>query len=258
MNSVADFAYAQARIQARHAARPDAATWRRLAGFGDRLHFLQHARRTRLRPWVVHFSSRTDVHELELSIRSQFRQSVSEVASWQPRAWRRAVLWSRQLLDLPALQHLLLGNSPPAWISKDPVLRPFAVADMRQRLQALEDSEYAHLLRTWQAGTPLLDGWLTRWRRLWPETPSKFVRPLDQLVDQLQQLAVIPDTEDETDRYTHDRELLTDKLIYAFRRCSHQPATAFLHLAMVALDLQQLRAALLRRTLFPEFKGEGT
>lgn len=105
---------------------------------------------------------------------------------------------------------------------------------------------------------PLLDGWLTRWRRLWPETPSKFVRPLDQLVDQLQQLAVIPDTEDETDRYTHDRELLTDKLIYAFRRCSHQPATAFLHLAMVALDLQQLRAALLRRTLFPEFKGEGT
>jgi hypothetical protein len=256
MSSVTDFAYAQARLQARHAARPDAATWRRLAGFGDRLRFLQHARTTRLRPWVQQFSSRTDIHELELSIRSQFRQSISEVASWQPRPWRKAVSWTAQLLDLPALQHLLLGNPPPVWIGKDPVLRPFAMADMRQRLQALEDSEYAPLVRGWQNGTPLLDSWLTSWRSLWPESPSKFVRPLDQLIDQFQQLVIVPGTEDGTGHHTLDGEQLADKLTYAFRRCSHQPATAFLHLAMVALDLQQLRAALLRRTLFPEFKGE--
>ena len=255
MSSVAEFAYAQARLQARHAARPDAATWRRLAGIGDRMNFLQHARTTRLRPWVLHFSSRTDVHELELSIRSQFRGSISEVASWQPRPWRKAVLWTHQLFDLPALQHLLLGNPPPVWITNDPVLKPFALANMQQRLQALEDSEYAVFLRAWRTGTTLLDGWLTRWHGLWPKTPSKFVRPLDQLADQLQRHVTILETEDGTDPRTQDSDLLADKLTYAFRRCSHQPAAAFLHLAMVALDLRQLRAALLRRTLFPEFKG---
>lgn len=258
MSALTDFAYAQARLQARHAARPDAATWRRLAGIGDRLDFLQHARATRLRPWVVHFSSRTDVHELELSIRSQFRQSISEVASWQPRSWRKAVLWTRQLLDLPALQHLLLGNPPPVWTTKDVILKPFTVFDMRERLQALEDSEYVGLLRDWRIGTPLLEAWLARWRGLWPETPTKFVRPLNDLVGLFQHNIVIQGTKNGTDYRRYDRELLLRELTYAFRRCSLQPAAAFLHLAMVALDLQQLRAALLRRTLFPEFKGENT
>ena len=81
------------------------------------------------------------------------------------------------------------------------------------------------------------------------------MRPLDQLADQLQRHVTILETEDGTDPGTQDSDLLADKLTYAFRRCNHQPAAAFLHLAMVALDLRQLRAALLRRTLFPEFKG---
>lgn len=258
MSAVTDFAYAQARLQARHGLRPDAATWRRLAGIGDRLNFLQLARTTRLRPWVMHFSSRTDVHELELSLRSQFRHSIAEVASWQPRPWRGAVLWTRQLLDLPALHHLLSGNPPPLWTTEDVILKPFAIADMRQRLQALEESEFAGLSRDWQAGTPLLESWLTRWRRLWPEKAGRFVRPLNELVDRFRHHIVIPVTEDATDQHGYNPERLLEELTYAFRRSSLQPATAFLHLSMVALDVQQLRAALLRRTLFPESNGESS
>lgn len=258
MTRVAEFAYGQARIQSRHGARANAGTWRRLAGIRDPLHFLQHARETPLRPWVVHFSSRTDVHELEQSIRSQYRGYVSEVAGWQPRSWRKAVLWVRQLLDLPALQYLLLGNSAPTWVRNDPVLNPFSAADMGQRLQALEDSEYAALLRAWQAGTPLLDGWLHHWHSLWPAVPNEFVGPLEQLASQFLHYVSVPATDDGADLRAYDGDRLSDKLTYAFRRCNHQPAAVFLHLAMVALDLQQLRVALLRRTLFPEFQGEDT
>lgn len=258
MSTVTDFAYAQARIQARHGLRPDAATWRRLAGIGDRLSFLQHARTTPLRPWVLQFSSRTDVHELERSIRWQFRRSISEVAGWQPRPWRRAVSWTGQLLDLPALQHLLLGNPPPRWMTEDPNLEPIALADLRQRPQALENSEYAGLSRDWRAGTPLLESWLAHWRSLWPEQAGKRVRPLNELADRLRHHVVIPITEDATDQHEHDRERLMEELTYAFRRSSLQPATAYLHLALVALDVQRLRAALLRRTLFPESKEAGS
>jgi hypothetical protein len=258
MNRVASFAYAQARLQARHAARPDPSTWRRLAGIGDRLHFLQHARSTGLRPWVLHFSSRTDVHELELSLRAQYRQYIREVAGWQPRSWRRAVLWTQRLLDLPALQHLLMGNVPPVWTTRDAVLKPFTVGDMRHRLQALEDSDYASLLGVWQTGTPLLEGWLKIWRGLWPDSSSGLVGPLDELVEQLRHRVLMPDNDEGVEHGSYSRDQLPEKLTYAFRRHSHQPAAAFVHLALVALDLRQLRAALLRRTLFNRSQGGET
>ncbi len=49
---------------------------------------------------------------------------------------------------------------------------------------------------------------------------------------------------------------LAEKLVYEFRRHTHQPVAAFLHLALVALDLERLRSALVRRTLFAE-PGQG-
>jgi hypothetical protein len=45
---------------------------------------------------------------------------------------------------------------------------------------------------------------------------------------------------------------LSEELAYEFRRHTHQPAAAFMHLALVALDLERLRAALVRRALFVE------
>jgi hypothetical protein len=45
---------------------------------------------------------------------------------------------------------------------------------------------------------------------------------------------------------------LRTRLAFVFRRYSFQPAAAFAHLALVALDLQILRGALVRRALVPE------
>ena len=46
------------------------------------------------------------------------------------------------------------------------------------------------------------------------------------------------------------QETLLRELNRAFRRYSFQPAAAFAHLGLVALDVQKVRAQLLQRTLF--------
>lgn len=249
MNGVASFAYSQARLQARHGARPNAMVWRRLEGIGDLLHFLQSARTTGLRPWVLHFSARTDIHAMELSLREQYRRYVADVASWQPVAWRKPVLWAQRLLDLPALQHLLMGERVPAWMRNDPVLKPFATDNLRARLESLQDSDFASLLETWQAGHPLLDGWRERWHALWPRISSTAAAPLERLEAHLGR-HVRSLRQDGSERSQEACQRLAEKLAYEFRRYTHQPAAAFLHLALVALDLERLRAALMRRALF--------
>jgi hypothetical protein len=252
MNRIAKFAYAQARLQARHGARPDAATWRRLAGIGDLLHFLQTARTTPLRPWVLHFSAQTGVHAMELSLRAQFRHYIAQVASWQPGAWRNAVLWTQRLLDLPALQQLLMGQAAAPWMLEDPVLRPFATENLRARIERLQDSDCGSLVQAWQKGVPLLEGWQQQWLLLWPRIPGTVAAPLQQSVTRLQRHVGTLRPNGGSESSQRACEILADKLVYEFRRHSHQPATAFLHLALVALDLQRLRAALVHRALFPE------
>lgn len=250
MNGLASFAYSQTRLQARHGARPDAATWRRLEGIGDLLHFLQSARTTGLRPWVLHFSARTGIHAMELSLRQQLRRDVADVAGWQPVAWRKPVLWVQRLLDLPALQHLLLGERAPAWMRDDPVLKPFATDNLRARLEALQESDFAPLVQAWQAGRPLLDGWQRRWHGLWPRISSTVAAPLERLEARLQRHLGSLRADGGIEHSQQTCQRLAETLVYEFRRYTHQPAAAFLHLALIALDFERLRAALVRRTLF--------
>lgn len=257
MNQVASFAYAQARLQARHGARPNAATWRRLEGVGDLLHFLQVARATGLRPWVLHFSVRTDIHAMELSLRQQFRHYIADVASWQPVAWRKPMLWVQQLLDLPGLQHLLMGERVPAWMREDPVLKPFATDNLRARREALQDSDFAPLVDTWQAGLPLLGGWRQRWRALWPQISRTAAAPMERLEAHLLRHLRSLREGGGVERSQRACEQLAEKLAYEFRRYTHQPAAALTHLALVALDLERLRAALVRRGLFAEHPAGG-
>ena len=257
MNQVASFAYAQARLQARHGARPNAATWRRLEGVSDLLHFLQVARATGLRYWVLHFSARTDIHAMELSLRQQFRYYIADVASWQPVAWRKSILWLQQLLDLPGLQHLLMGERAPAWMRDDPVLRPFATDNLRARLEALQDSDFVPLVQTWQAGLPLLDGWRERWRALWPQISSTAAAPMVRLEAHLQRHLRSLREGGGIERSQQACEQLARELTYEFRRYTHQPAAALMHIVLVALDLERLRAALVRRSLFAEHPAGG-
>lgn len=256
MTRLSDFAYAQTRLQARHGMRPDARTWRRLASIGDLLHFLQTARTTPLRPWVLHFTAETSIHDVELSLRAQFRHYVWEVANWQPAPWRSAVLWVKRLPDLPALQHLLLGQPIPRWVRQDPTLQPFAIESRPALIEALRNSDCGPLLQAWQEGIGLSESWLQHWRTLWPKAGTMLTTPLELCTKRIQTYLVDLSKQPAGSSSQKARAVLAEQLTRDFRRHTHQPAATFVHLGLVALDLQQLRGALVRRAVFPRKLGE--
>ena len=250
------FAYVQARLQARHGMRPDEQLWRRLASVGDLGGFLDTARRTVLRPWVVGMQAAQSNHTMELLLRQRFRGCVDEVVQWLPVRWGATLRWVRRLPDLPALQHLLSGEIAPPWMLDDPVLQGFASTDMSRRQEALRHSDYACLVSAWQRGTPLPDAWHEQWRRLWPAVRGQDAGLvyLGRLLQKyLQAMYAAP-----TALPDHRRTLLVPGLNHAFRRYAFQPAAACAHLGLVALDLERLRAELLSRALFPGIAGPGT
>jgi hypothetical protein len=248
MNTSARFAYAQARLQARHGMRPDEQVWRRLESVGDPGAYLQVARNTTLRPWVAGLQTGHGAHDIELALRQQYRRTIDEVAHWMPAGWRGPVSWVRRLPDLPALQYLLTGAATPGWMRDDPQLQTFASDTPAGRVQALQSSDCAPLLKGWQRGETLYAAWLDHSRSLWPED-TRHVAGLEALARLLRRhLGALSLYSVAASAPLH--ETLLRELNRAFRRYSFQPAATFAHLGLVALDAQKLRAQLLRRTLF--------
>lgn len=248
MRAAAPFAYAQVRLQARHGMRPDERVWRRLESIGDLGVYLQAARQTALRSWVAGLQSAHGAHDIELTLRQQYRRTIDEVAHWMPGRWRRPVNWVRRLPDLPALQYLLSGAAAPAWMRDDPELRHFVSDSHSLRVEALRTSDCARLLKGWQRGEPLSTAWLEQWRALWPGAP-RLTTGLDALARLwLRHLGALSLYSEAASAPLH--ETLLWELNFAFRRYSFQPAAAFAHLGLVALDVQKLRAQLLQRAVF--------
>ncbi len=243
------FAYAQVRLQSRHAERPGPMDWRVLQGVGDVVHYLQVARRTRLRRWVTALHGAQDSHQIELSLRGQFCDYADEVARWLPRPWNETVGWVKRLPDLPAIRYLLNGEQPQAWMREDPRLQAFASAAPERRLLVLEQSDCASLVAAWRHGESLTTAWLERWRKSWPEDRASR-RGLERLVGLLQRSMRVTETGPGAG-FERQREALSTELTAVFRGYSFQPAACYAHLALTALDLMSLRAELLRRLLFP-------
>ena len=246
----ARFAYAQARLQARHGQRPQEAVWRRLASTGDLANYLLAARRTPLRPWIEGIQSAETSHELESHIRQQFRLYVEDVAHWLPVQWRASIIWIRHLPDLPALQFLLLAETSPGWMQDDPELGKFTTDSKSAVFDTLLGSERAYLSAAWRAGIPLYDAWFEQWQRMWPAKRNlrNGLVDLGRLVRQYlhdEQTVTLPAA-------GNLQETLATGLNAAFRRYSFKPAAACAHLGLVALDLERLRGELAHRALFEE------
>jgi len=254
VNKFTHFAYAQARLQARHGQRADAQVWRRLHSTGDLANYLQIARQTVLRPWVIGIDSSQSSHDIEFSLRRQFCRYVDDVSHWLPADWRAAFQALKRLPDLPALQHLLVGASVPAWMLDDPGLRPFASESARLRMEAIQASEYGYLLQAWQRGETLYGAWYDNWQHQWPG-PARLKVAMEQLGRLLLQ-HVRSQGSGSVSSTRQRREVLVTRLNGVFRKISFQPAAAFAHLALVALDLEQLRGDLLSRKLFAESTSE--
>lgn len=243
------FAYAQVRLQARHAERPGAADWRRVQGVGDISHYLHVARRTRLRRWVLNLHSAYDSHQVERVLRQQYCSYVDEVARWLPDPWAHTLDWLKRLPDLPAIQYLLGGAHPPRWMQDDPRLQGFVKGEYGQRLRAVEQSDCAGLVIAWQRGDSIAAAWLDQWRSSWPrETANR--RGLDELARLLGHYWT-PTQKENGPASEGERDVLLQKLTLLFRRYSFRPAASYAHLALTALDLLTLRGELLCRMLFP-------
>ena len=249
------FAYAQARLQSRHGERPDEQVWRQLEAQQVLANFLQNARRTSLRPWVLGLHANDHWHLLEYTLLQQFHHYIDYVAGWQPATWQAAVRWVRQLLYLPALQFLLADHIAPRWMLQDTYLKPFAIGNLNQRLLAMQQSASAPLITAWQNGEPLLQAWQQHWQSLWPAMDATSRRALHRISTILRQhLEAFPESQPQ--QAWREREFLARTLVTLFRRYTQQPAAVFLHLALVALDFERLRGNIMQRALFPELKGE--
>lgn len=251
-----DFAYAQARVQARLGQRLPEDDWGLLESSLGLPQYLTSLRGTVLARHVRHVSQAASVHEIERSLRTDWRAEVAAVTRWVPERWQAAVEWTGWLPYLDAVAYLLRGGAVLAWMRDDPVLTVIAIEDPDARRPAIEASPF---------GTPdgvgtaaaLRTRWLTQWRTLWPRTSRAESAGLQRFAARLRDFdaASVRQAATREDR-SEARMVLAFRLARILRQQSQEPVVVFCHLALVALDLQRLRDGLLRRALYRDGAGE--
>ena len=248
-----DFIYIQTRLQARHGMRPDKQEWRIIESHKDLGAFFHSARQTRMKPWVSSLHANDSHHDQETTLRQLYCNYVDEVENWGPSAWRASVRWVKVLHYLPSLQHLLSGNIAYDWMLEDAQLKEFATANFETRIHMMCQSEYAPLIDAWQSGKPLLTAWTEHWHSLWPN--KKYKRSINELIS-LIDLYLLTFEQISSQPGRESSEILAARLCILFRQFSYQPAAIFIHLALIALDIERLRSNILQRCLFDSSKDE--
>lgn len=254
MNNSAHFAYVQARLQARHGVRPNELEWRRLHSIGDLGNYIQVAQKGALNQWVVGMNVNTTAHEIELTLRERYRAYIDELSNWLGHDWHAAVLWTKRLVDLPALNHLLSGLPAQNWMHDDPELKPFIQSNENLRNEAFLNSDCAGFVQARQNQLRFTDVWFSEFQKLCPVNIARqagFQRLWKAFSNRIQTQCDLPD-----ESTAIARDSLEEELIASFRRYSSTPPALFIHLALIALDMEKLRGGLVHRSLFPEYEGE--
>ena len=240
------FTYSGTRILARHGRRPGEADWERLERVADFGHFLQNARETGLEPFVRHLAGSADAHEVERSLRGAWATYIDEVAGWQPAPWRPAARWLAVLAELPPLAHLRAGDASHRWMERLPALGPAIESGDGLRPRLLARGRLGPVVAEDAPAEPL-EAWLRHWHHLLPAGPGRFLPPLEELAGHLRTYrAAVADGDGDAE------ETLERRLVRTLRRHGREPAGAYAHLGLVALDVQRLRRDLLLRRLLPE------
>ena len=245
--------YAHARLHARHGQRADEAAWRRIETMRELAPLLELARATALRPWLVGIAADSTAHRIEASLRGHWRALVDEVASWMPQAWQPALVWCAVLPDLAPLQHLARGGEPAAWMQHEAVWSELCAAQPPARRSVLGAGPLAALAAAWPAPQTMGQAWQAEWQRRLPRRQPDGDDTLGLLVR-----ALLDHRQAFADAGAGQgwllRNALRTRLTLLLRRAGVEAAAAFIHLALCALDLERLRAELLRRALFPRWK----
>ncbi len=245
-----DFAYAQARAQARLGERLPEAGWRVLESTLGLPQYLVSARHTVLAPLVRYFSAAVTTHTIERTLRDNWRAEVAAVNRWVPEAWAPAVEWTAWLPYLDAVAWLMRGQPPPAWMEKDAVLNDLAIHAIDVRRHAIAESPFG-ILADGNGSENLQASWFERWTRLRPATSGSARAGMQALVAAVTQYRAAIDRRGASRAERADaRGQLGARAMSLMHRHIQEPVVVFSHLVLVALDLQRLRDGLLRRTVF--------
>jgi len=241
--------YAQARLQARHGQRAGEAAWQRLETAREFVALLDAARSSPLRAWVVGLTPYSGAHEIDTVLRTHWRATVAEVAAWMPRAWQPALAWCALLPLLPALQHLARGGAAAPWMRSDADLRALCAVATGERAAVLAAGSMAALAPAWRAPQSFAAVWQQAWAERLPRPLRADGDSLHVVVQAVRAhacaFAAAP-----TGQGNPLRRALQARLALLLRRCTVEPAAAFIHIALCALDLERLRGELIGRAVF--------
>jgi len=257
--------YAQARLQTRYGQRGDESLWNQLRSARSLAAALETLRASPLRRWVAAIPVDADADEVELRLRTELRASIAEVAGWVAGEWQRALAWTVHLVDLPAVTRLARGEPPAPWMRRDPVLQQYAEADADARRAALRNGPLApvvlaieaqlaegigkHAAPVKELGARALEVWLAEWRDRWPDRDGDDAAALEELASLvLRHLPRFLDVGSE-DAWAMRRGLEA-QIAARFRRHAFTPVAGFAYAALVALDIEKLRAQLVTRAAF--------
>lgn len=252
VENVIGFGYAQARVQARHGRRPSEQVWRRLRASQDLPHFLAAARAGELGNWLAGLDEKSSSREIERSMRVALLSYVELVASWVPSRWRRSFRWMRWWPYLQSLERIARNDPVPHALREDSVLSPLMLDDADQRVEAFGAAGLQALLEGLESGEGFRDAWIGAWLACSPAR-GRSLRELAALLGTMDEEQSSLDDEEDAWLWIAEWE---QKLVKIFRRHPLQPIAIFSHLFAIALDLQKLRGALLRRALLPAVQSE--
>lgn len=242
-----DFCYAQARAQARHADRLSPAAWLLVESSDNLAQYLHTARGTSLAPRIEHFAANSSAHDIERSLRRDWRTMVENTACWAPTAWRESITWTALLADLPAIAELIDHGKVLPWMVDDPFLRDFTSPDPEIRRRAIMQS----MNGLTDADTRRLDDWWAdRWQMLWP-APRAAHAGLYELLGLIREhRSAMRDDALKSSDAAKQAKHLQHRVVRILRSRLREPVVIFCHLLLCALEMQRLRGGLVRRALF--------
>lgn len=260
------FEYAHARIGSGLSRRPGDRLWQQLRAARSVAALLDLVRASPAAPWVSGVAASSDGDAIEGALRQQLRARIGEVASWAPEPWRSPVLYTRELIALPALLHLRTAEPPPRWIALDSELGRYALADRMQRRAAIAAGPLAALANALEEADDAIAGhvqaitarghdplhlvlraWLQAWQAHWPAVSRDAAVELRRIVRAVE-LHVGRFGSLRQEDTTSARQTLAATLVTLIHRFAAQPAELFAYLAVFALDLERLRSEFIRCT----------
>lgn len=245
--------FAWARLCARHGQRVIETSWRRIEHARALAPTLALARASALRPWLVGITAESAPAQMEATLRGHWRAHVAEIEGWLPLPWQAAVAWCALLPALPALQHVARGGAAPAWLADE-----FGVGvgvglnaelNTTKGIASNHDAAGSELLRLVKPAPCAGAAWVERWRELLPAPERAQSGLLAQLVLTLQAHGAAFSAAPASQGWPQRADLRA-RLMRLYRNATLAPAAIFIHLALTALDVERLRAELLRRAWF--------